>query len=59
MATNSTTFTINIKAVSDMKDVLTNVNNIKTALSKVRLNPKLDTEFKDIFKEIEKEINNY
>ena len=56
---NSQTFTLNIKAVADMKDVQTNIQNIQAALSKLKLPDNLKTSFKDTFSNLQKEIDKY
>ena len=56
---NSQTFTFNIKAVADMKDVQSNIQNIQNALSKLKLPDNLKTSFKTTFDGLEKELNNY
>ena len=39
---NSQTFTLNIKAVADMKDVVSNIQGIQSALGKLKLPKKLE-----------------
>ena len=56
---NSQTLILNVKAVADMKDVITNVEGIKTALSKLKLPDNLKTSFSNQFKDLEKEIERY
>ena len=56
---NSQTLFLNIKAVADMKDVLTNVESIKSALNKLKLPDDLKTSFSNQFKDLEKEIEKY
>ena len=56
---NSQTFTLNIKAVADMKDVQTNIQNIQNALGKLKLPDSLKTSFKTTFSNLEKEVIKY
>lgn len=56
---NSQTITINVKAIADMKDVLTNVNSIQSALSKMKLPPDLKNSFNETFRGLEKEVAKY
>ena len=56
---NSQTFTLNIKAVADMKDVQTNIQNIQKALSQLKLPADTQNSFKKTFGELEKELDKY
>ena len=56
---NSQTFTLNIKAVADMKDVQTNIQNIQKALSQLKLPADTQNSFKKTFSELEKELDKY
>lgn len=56
---SSQTFTFNIKAIADMKDVLDNVQNIQTALGKLKLPNNLQTSFDKTFSSLTKEIEHY
>lgn len=58
MASNQT-FTFNIKAIADMKDVQTNIQNIQQSLGKLKLPDNLKTSFKTTFSNLEKEISKY
>ena len=56
---NSQTFTLNIKAVADMKDVVSNIQGIQSALGKLKLPDGLKNSFKTNFKDLEKELDKY
>lgn len=56
---NNQTFTLNIKAVADMKDVQSNIQNIQNALSKLKLPDNLKTSFKQTFSSLDRELENY
>lgn len=51
---DSKTITINLKAVSDFNDVLSNAKQIQTALSKIKVPENLKGTFDKIFSDIEK-----
>lgn len=51
---DSRTITINLKAVSDFNDVLSNAKQIQTALSKIKVPENLKGAFDKIFSDIEK-----
>ena len=54
-----TTFTFNIKAVSDMKDVVSNIENIQGALNKLKLPDNMKASFDKTFKSLLREVENY
>ena len=56
---SSQTFTLNIKAVADMKDVVSNIQGIQSALGKLKLPDGLKNSFKTNFKDLEKELDKY
>ena len=56
---NSQTFTFNIKAVADMKDVQSNIQNIQSALKQLKLPESTQNSFKKTFGELEKELDRY
>lgn len=56
---NNQTFTLNIKAVADMKDVVSNIQGIQNALGKLKLPDGLKNSFKTNFKDLEKELDKY
>lgn len=53
------TFTFNIKAIADMKDVTSNIQNIQNALKQLKLPDNLNASFKKNFGELEKELEKY
>lgn len=53
---NSQTITINVKAIADMSDVLSNTKQIQNALSQLKLPPNLKASFIKSFGDIEKEV---
>ena len=57
--TNNQTFTFNIKAVADMKDVVSNVQNIQNALKQLKLPNDLQNSFKKTFGDLERELDKY
>ena len=56
---NSQTFTFNIKAVADMKDVVSNVQNIQNALKQLKLPTNVQESFRKTFGELDKELDKY
>ena len=56
---NSSTFTFNIKAIADMKDVINNIQQIQGALGKLKMPEGLKTSFNKTFSELEKETTKY
>ncbi len=54
-----TTFTFNIKAIADMKDVTSNIQNIQNALKQLKLPNDLQNSFKKTFGDLEKELEKY
>lgn len=53
---NSQTITINVKAIADMSDVLSNTKQIQNALGQLKLPGNLQASFTKSFGEIEKEV---
>ena len=56
---NSSNYTINIKAIADMKDVISNIDNIQTALKSLKLPDNLNKSFDKTFGNLSKEIEKY
>ena len=56
---SSQTFTLNIKAVANMQDVISNIQNIQSALSKLKMPDGLKTSFSKTFDGLEKETARY
>ena len=56
---NNQTFTFNIKAVADMKDVVSNVQNIQNALKQLKLPTNVQESFRKTFGELDKELDKY
>ena len=52
---NSETITINVKAIADMSDVLSNTKQIQNALNQLKLPANLTTQFNQNFSNIERE----
>lgn len=51
---NSKTIQINLKAVSDFKDVISNVKQIQGVINQLKLPPELANRFKNLFGDVEK-----
>ena len=56
---NSQTFTFNIKAIADMKDVESNISNIQNALKQLKLPDSMASSLRKNFGELEKEVSKY
>ena len=56
---NSQTFTFNIKAIADMKDVESNISNIQNALKQLKLPDSMASSLRKNFGELEREISKY
>jgi hypothetical protein len=54
---NAETFTLTIKAISDMSDALGGVKQYQNALNQLKLPINLENSFKKIFGDLEKEFS--
>ena len=54
---NSETIQINLKAVADVSDVTSNVQQIQKVLNQLKLPPELQQKFKKLFDDVEKNAN--